>query len=325
MKKIETMLGPIDSESLGKTLIHEHFLLAHPGCEGDQTIAKFDRKACVQKGVEMARQVSEYGVKTVVDATTSEYGRNPEILREISEKSGLNIICSAGFYKEAGGGSRYFKTLSMFTDGVSLVYELFKKEINDGIRDTGIKPGIFKLVTGKGEITDYEQMFFKAAARVSKEDGIPIFTHTDEGTMGPQQADLLISEGAEPKRILIGHSCGSTDIAYLTSMLQKGVYIGFDRFGLEGIFGTPRDDQREIALIGLIKTGYVNQIMISHDWINYWNARPMVSDTVSKLLPKWKPTHIFEDILPVLRKAGITEEQITTMLVDNPRRFFEGV
>jgi len=324
MKKIETMLGPIDSKSLGKTLIHEHFLLAHSGCEGDQTVAKFDRNACVQKGVEMARQVSEYGVKTVVDATTNEYGRNPEILREISEKSGLNIICSCGFYREAGGGSRYFKHLSMFVDGSEAVYELFKKEVTEGIRDTGIKPGIFKLATGKGEITDYEKMFFKAAARVSKEDGIPIFTHTDEGTMGPQQADLLISQGADPKRILIGHSCGNTDLAYLTSMLQKGVYIGFDRFGLEGVLGTPRDDQRQIALIELINLGYVKQIMISHDWINYWNARPIVSQTVAKLLPKWKPTHIFENILPALQDAEITEEQISTLLVDNPRRFFEG-
>jgi phosphotriesterase-related protein len=324
MKQVQTVLGPVDPGELGKTLAHEHFVLGHPGWEGDRTIAGYDREAIIQKGVQMAEDVKKYGVKTVVDATTNEFGRSPDILKEISEKSGLNVICTCGYYNEAHGAPRYFNTLSQFADGGALVYELMKKEVTEGIGDTGIKAGILKIATDKEGPTDYERMFISSAAKVSKEEDVPIFTHTEEGTLGPEQADLLISEGADPKRIMIGHSCGNTDVAYLQSILDKGVYIGFDRFGIEGVFGTPLNKQRQMTLIGLIKMGYASQIMLSHDWINYWLSRPLVDNIVASFLPQWKPTHIFEDILPVLKEADVTDEQIDIMMVGNPRRFFGG-
>ena len=83
--------------------------------------------------------------------------------------------------------------------------------------------------------------------------------------MGLEQAELLLSEGADPKLIMIGHACGNPTMAYLKPILKKGVYIGFDRFGIEGVFGTPTDAQREGTLIDLLKDGYESQIMISHD------------------------------------------------------------
>ncbi len=324
MKEIHTVCGLLDPEKLGKTLIHEHFICGHPGWEGDQTIAPFNRELCVQKGIRMAEEIKKYGVDSVVEGTPNDLGRNPEVLKEISEKGGINIICSTGYFNEAEGGSRYFRTLSQFGDGASMIYELIKKEVNEGIRGTSIKAGILKLATGKGTITKYEEMFFKVAARVSKEDKVPIYTHTDEGTMGLEQAELLLSEGADPKLIMIGHACGNPTMAYLKPILKKGVYIGFDRFGIEGVFGTPTDAQREGTLIDLLKDGYESQIMISHDWMNHWLSRPIVDEIVPMVLPRWKPTHIFEDILPNLRKSGIAEEQITTILVDNPRKYFSG-
>ena len=324
MQKTQTVLGPVAPDTFGKTLIHEHFVFGFPGCEGDITLGPFDRDACVRSGLEMVDKIKSHGVNTVVDVTPNDCGRNPLLLQEISEKSGINIICASGYYSEEEGGTPYFKLLSKFGDGVAQIYDMFKKEVTDGIGSTGIKPGVFKLASSKGVITDYEQMFFKAAAKVSKENGVPILTHTEEGTMGPEQADLLIAEGADPKRIMIGHIGGSTDIDYLMSILEKGVYIGFDRFGIEGQVGTPPDSHREACLIGLIGLGYASQIMLSHDWVNFWLARPGISEILSMVMPNWKPTHIFEDVLPVLRKAGINEEQISTMMVDNPRRFFEG-
>ncbi len=324
MQTIQTVLGPIPSGTLGKTLIHEHFVFGYPGWDGDITLAPFDREACVRAGLEMAEKIKAHGVNTVVDATSNDCGRNPLLLHEVSEKSGINIICASGYYSEAEGATPYFKLMSKFGDGVTQIYDMFKKEVHDGIGTTGVKPGVFKLASSKGVISEYEQMFFKAAAKVSKEDGIPILTHTEEGTMGSEQADLLIAEGADPKRIMIGHIGGSTDIEYLMSILEKGVYIGFDRFGIEGIVGTPPDSRREACLIGLIGLGYVSQIMLSHDWVNFWLARPGVPEIVSMVMPNYNPIHIFEDVLPVLKKAGITEEQIATMMIENTSRFFQG-
>ncbi|MCK9231419.1 MAG: hypothetical protein M0P04_01330, partial [Syntrophales bacterium] len=229
-----------------------------------------------------------------------------------------------GYYSEAEGATPYFKLRSKFGDGVQQVYEMFKKEVTEGIGTTGIRPGVLKLASSRGEITDYERMFFKAAARVSREEGIPILTHTEEGTQGPEQAELLLAEGADPGRVLIGHICGSTDIDYLMRVLETGVYIGFDRLGIEGLVGTPPDSRREACLIGLIGLGYAGQIMISQDWVNHWLGRPGVGEIVSLVMPNWKPTHLFDDVLPVLEKAGVTAGQIETMLVDNPRRFLSG-
>ncbi|MFA6345490.1 MAG: hypothetical protein WCX34_05570 [Syntrophales bacterium] len=324
MSILNTVTGPVASDRLGKTLIHEHFVFGYPGWEGDVTLGPFDREACLRAGLEMAAKVQAHGVQTVVDATPNETGRNPLLLKEISEKAGLNIVCASGYYSEAEGATPYFKLRSKFGDGVQQVYEMFKKEVTEGIGTTGIRPGVLKLASSRGEITDYERMFFKAAARVSREEGIPILTHTEEGTQGPEQAELLLAEGADPGRVLIGHICGSTDIDYLMRVLETGVYIGFDRLGIEGLVGTPPDSRREACLIGLIGLGYAGQIMISQDWVNHWLGRPGVGEIVSLVMPNWKPTHLFDDVLPVLEKAGVTAGQIETMLVDNPRRFLSG-
>ncbi len=325
MKTVNTVLGQVSSDKLGKTLMHEHFVFGYPGWQGDITMGPFDRKAAIQAGINMAEQVKSYGVKTVVDATPNECGRDPLILKEISEKAEINIICSSGYYYEGEGAPAYFKFRSALGNALAEIYEMFKKEVTEGIAGTGIKAGVFKLASSRDAITDYEMMFFKAAAKVSKEENIPIITHTQEGKQGPEQADILISEGADPKRIMIGHMDGNTDIEYLLSVLEKGVYISFDRFGLQGLVGAPFDTRREACLIGLIGLGYANKIMLSHDFIGYWLGRPFVLPAAAaKMMANWHPAHIFKDIIPVLQKAGVTDEQIDTMLIENPRRFFEG-
>ncbi len=326
MKTVNTVLGQISSDKLGKTLMHEHFVFGYPGWQGDVTMGPFDRKAAIQAGINMAEQVKSYGVKTVVDATPNECGRDPLILKEISEKAEINIICSSGYYYEEMGAPAYFKFRSALgCNALAEIYEMFKKEVTEGIAGTGIKAGVFKLASSRDAITDYETMFFKAAAKVSREENIPIITHTQEGKQGPEQADILISQGADPKRIMIGHIEGNTNIEYLLSVLEKGVYIGFDRFGLQGLSGTPLDTRREACLIGLIGLGYVNKIMLSHDFVNYRLGRPLVLPApMAKMMTNRHPTHIFKDIIPVLQKAGVTDEQINTMLIENPRRFFEG-
>lgn len=252
-------------------------------------------------------------------------GGNPEILREISERTGVQIICATGYYYEGEGAPVYFKVRSGLGDAEQEIYEMFMTEIEHGIAGTGIKPGIIKLGSSLGEITSYEQMFFRQAAKVQKETGITILTHTQEGTMGPEQADFLIEHGADPSRILIGHMDGNTDVSYHLKTLKKGVSIGFDRFGLQVLAGCPMDEMRETVLIGLIGMGYGDRIMLSHDTVNCWCGRtPNMNEEVMKFVSGWHPTHLFDDVIPDLIKAGISEEQIESMFVDNPRRTFGG-
>ena len=323
--KVNTVSGQISPRELGVTLMHEHICYGYPGWEGDQTIAPFNREAVVKNGVETLLKLKALGVNTYVDATANDQGRQPEILKEISEKSGINIVCSTGYYYEEEGGSAYWNFRSSLGDISEELYELFYTEVTKGIRDTGIKAGVIKVGSSKGEITEYEKKMFLAAARVQKETGVPIITHTTEGTMGPEQAKLLVEAGADPKCIQIGHMSDNLDVDYQLETLKYGVYVSWDRMGLQGLAGCPMDNQRYETLTELIKKGYADKIMLSHDYIITWLGRPLkIPEQALPLIANWYPTHLFENITPALKKSGVTDEQIQTIIRKNPMRLFLG-
>ncbi|TDL80030.1 phosphotriesterase family protein [Peribacillus frigoritolerans] len=320
---VETVTGPIEADLLGKTLIHEHFVFGYPGFHGDDSLGGFDEQDALETGITIALQLMSFGVDTVVDPTPNECGRNPELLKEISERTGLQIVCATGFYYEGEGATPYFKFRQGLGTAEEEIYEMFKKEITEGIRNTGIKPGIIKLASSKGVITEYERMFFKAAARVQREEGTVILTHTQEGTMGPEQVELLMEFGCDPKKIVIGHMCGNTDTDYHLKVLEKGAFIAFDRFGIQGMVGAPTDDERIKTLLKLVTHGYTDQIMLSHDTVNHWMGRPLIlPEVIQEKMKNWHPAHLFENIIPELRKQGMPEENIRTMLEINPSKLF---
>lgn len=322
---VNTVTGRISPDDLGMTLMHEHLFFGYPGYQGDHTLGPFDRAAVIETGVEVAEQAKVHGVKTIVDATPNDCGRDPEMLREISERSEVQIICSTGYYYEGEGAPAYFKFRQGLGSAEGEIEEMFMAEISDGIGTTGIKPGVIKLASGKDAISDYEAMFFQTGAKAQRETGIPIITHTQEGTMAPEQADLLLAEGADPNRVMIGHMDGNTDAEYHKATLSRGTYISLDRFGIQGIVGMPMDEDRYKVLIQLLQEDNAERIMLSHDTVNVWLGRPLVlPDAVAELLGNWHITHLFDDVIPTLKEASITDEQINTILVENPRRLFGG-
>ena len=320
---VNTVTGPISPDDLGVTLMHEHILYGYPGWDGDLTIAPFDRQAIVDNAVTVLEMIKSFGVTTYVDATALDGARNPEIYKEISEKTGIRIICATGYYYEGEGATAYWKFRSVLGDAAQELYELFMKEITVGIRDTGIRAGVLKVGTSKGEITDYEAMMLRVATRVQKETGVPIITHTQEGTMGPEQAALLIAEGADPGKIQIGHMSDNLDLDYQLRTLEQGVYVSWDRMGLQGLVGCPMDEQRYPVMIDLVKRGHGDRMMISHDFIINWLGRPLaLPEEVLPLIANWNPAHLFQNIIPALKAGGVTDAQIDTIIRENPRRLF---
>jgi len=325
MKNVETVTGPIPVDKLGKTLIHEHFIFGYPGFQGDVTLGPFTEEEFLEAAIAVARQMQSFGVQTVVDPTPNECGRDPLFLKKVSEATGLQIICATGYYYEGEGAPPYFKFRQALGTAEEEIYEMFKKEISEGIAGTGVKPGIIKLASSKDQITEYEKMFFRAAARVQKETGIVILTHTQEGTMGPDQARMLIELGADPSKIIIGHMCGNTNPEYHKEVMDQGVRIGFDRFGIQGMVGAPFDQERVATLMDLLDAGYEDQILLAHDSVNIWLGRPpIMNEQVMKIMENWHPGHIFENILPTLRENGVTETQIDKMLGRNAEALFTG-
>jgi phosphotriesterase-related protein len=322
---VNTVGGPVAPEDLGVTLMHEHIAFGYPGWYGDHSIAAFDRKAAVDTAVKALGPLKEFGLKTVVDATPNECGRDPELLREVAEKTGLNIVCATGYYYEGEGAPAYFKFRSTIADAEAEIYEMFMRETTVGIGNTGIKAGVIKLASSHGVITDYEKMFFRAAARVQKETGVPIITHTQQGTMGPEQVEFLLAEGANPRHFVIGHMSDNTDIRIHLAVMASGAYSGFDRMGLQGLAGCPMDAQRYPVILGLIAAGMAKQITIAHDSVLTWMGRPLtVPEEMRPLVQDWHPGHLFMNIIPIMKKSGVTDAQINTILVDNPRRIFGG-
>ena len=322
---VNTVRGSITTDELGKTLVHEHFIFGYPGYAGDVTLGGFDRDATLQELAPLIARVKTHGVQTIVDATPNECGRDPEFLRELAERNDINIVCATGYYYEGEGAPAYFKFRSALGDIVSEIYDMFMTEITVGIGKTGIKAGVIKLASSKDIITDYERAFFVAGARAQRETGVPIITHTQEGTMGPDQAALLVAEGVDPTRIMIGHMDGNTNPEYHIATMAHGVSIAFDRCGIQVLVGMPFDEVRIKVLTTLLEAGYANQMMLSQDTVMHWLGRPLVlPETVQQIMANWHPTNIFDNILPALRQNGITDEQIQTMQIANPRRLFGG-
>jgi phosphotriesterase-related protein len=317
MQTVQTVTGPRAPGELGVTLMHEHLLVGWPGWEAEAPLDRAARRDHARRCQERMLELRELGVRALVDPCPIDLGRDVELMVEVAEATGVHIVCATGLYKEDMGAPPYFKFRQQFGDAAKEMTDVFVRELVEGVGSTRIRAGIIKVATGANRITPYEETVLRAAARAHLATGAPITTHTDDGTMGPEQLDILLGEGVAPSAIVVGHSCGSSHLGYHLQMLDRGAYLGFDRFGLELLHP---DRERLGALIGLVGLGFERQIVLSHDTVWCWRGRtPVLPPDV---MPDWQPTHLFRKVLPRLREAGVAEEKIRTMLVDNPQRYF---
>lgn len=321
MRKINTALGLITVSQLGLTLMHEHTLIGYRGWDVDANRHHFDLAGLADIVAAKLREAKNLGICTIVDASPDDLGRNVELDKIIADKAGLNIICSTGKYMSPQTPPEGLNSRDSINSMVNALYDTFMQEITAGIRDTGIKAGIIKVATSRSRIYPYEEIALKAAARAQKDTGVPIITHTEDGTMGPEQASLLISEGANPRKVVIGHMCGNSDIDYQMAVLKYGVSVNFDRWGLDIIFP---DSLRKATLVELLRRGFADKIVLSQDHIAHWlTPQPEPPDFVKPLIANWSYTHLLSNVVPALRQLGITGEQIDCMLIENPRKIFE--
>jgi len=320
---VNTVTGPIRVEELGVTLMHEHILIGYPGWEADTLRPGPGRAEMVDTAVDKIRSMQSIGIQSMLDPCPNDLGRDVGLAAEVADKTGFNIICATGLYKENEGGFAHWHFVRSIGRGVEAMAELFIHELTKGIGDTGIKAGIIKVATGEGQITDYEYDVLSAAAMAAVETGAPITTHTDQGTMGEEQQAVLMEKGVPSHRIIIGHSCGASDHDYHMRLLEKGSYLGFDRFGLDILVP---DEQRIDALVALLQKQQERRIVVSHDSVWCTRGQPFPAEMLAAIDTDklFNPTHFHRNIIPALLARGVSREQIDTMLVDNPRRFFQG-
>jgi phosphotriesterase-related protein len=311
---VETVTGAVAVESLGRTLMHEHLLVGAPGWEFDEP-SGLGFRDMVERCVDRIEELKSAGYSSLVDPCPTDMGRDVELMREVSQRTGFNIICATGFYHgELGAATHWRFRMLLDPDTSRRVADLLIKEITDGIGDAAVKPGILKTATGR-VVTAYEEMMMQATAQASLATGVPITTHT-EGIHGDVQLDTLCGAGVDPARIIVGHSCGSNDTDYHRTLIKRGAFLGFDRFGF-----TPAntDENRIEALVKLVKAGFGDRIVVSHDCVLCYRG-------VDHLMAKRRRDFMLYErtIVPMLRERGLSTADLDRLTLDNPRRFFAG-
>lgn len=336
--KIKTVCGEIEKTDLGIVAPHEHVLLdltafyqelPVPGIE-DPAIQKVEMwnlgilsRDCYALKDNLRLDNEELAVKelmfyknaggnTVVDASLPGIGRNPEGLKRISEKTGLNIIMGTGFYV----GETHPESLDSMTE--EEIGDLMVKELVEGI--DGICAGYIGEIGISEIFDDKERRVLRAAAFAHKKTGAAINVHINPWTVnGVEAADILLNAGVKPEKICISHIDVENREDYILELLKKGVYIEFDNFGKEyyirrevrnsGYGNFVHDTERVTLVKKLIDMGYLNQLLLTCD---------LCLKNLLHHYGGWGYDHVLTNIVPMMEDEGITNEQIKTMLVENP-------
>ena len=306
---VETARGPVATTELGPTLMHEHIVTRSPGVQ-ENWPHLWDRPGIIALAEKKLGDLHQRGIRTIVDLTTVDLGRDIGLIAEVAKRARVHVIVATGVWWMP---QRYFSA-----HGVDAVADLFIRDIREGIGASGIKAAIIKCATDTAGVTPVIESILRASARAQKATGVPISTHTwAAGRVGETQQAIFAQEGVDLRRVIIGHSGDSEDLKYLRGLMERGSTIGMDRFGLDNFLPT---DRRVAVLATLCAEGYAPKMVLSHD-ANCWTDM-LSEDDKRRTRPRWNYNHISDDILPALRKAAVSEDQIDQMLVRNPQAIF---
>lgn len=313
MATVQTVRGPVDCSELGLTLMHEHVFVVSAEVTQNYPEIWGDEEQRIADAAARLNELHSRGVGALVDLTVIGLGRYIPRIQKVAALTPLHIIVATGIYTydEVPAYFQYRPRESMV--------DMFVGDIERGIGDTGVRAGILKCATDAAGITPGVERVLRAVAQAHRHTGAPISTHTHaQSRRGLEQQKIFQQEGVDLTRVIIGHSGDTTDLDYLEALLANGSYIGMDRFGIDTIL--PFED-RVSTVAALCERGYAKQMVLSQDascYIDWFRE-----ETLARVLPNWHYLHLHNDVLPALRKRGVTEEQIRTIMVENPRRIFE--
>lgn len=315
---VQTVRGPVDSGRLGTTLMHEHVFVLNEEIRQNYA-GDWDEEKQVADAAAKLQALKTVGVDTIVDPTVIGLGRCIPRIQRVAAGVDLNIIVATGIYTY-NDVPLYFRYRGpeSGSGGQDPMTEMFVGDITEGIAGTGVKAAFLKCAIDEPGLTAGVERVMRAVAAAHRQTGAPVTVHTDpHSRSGLAALRVFREEGVDLTKVVVGHSGDSQDIGYLTELAETGAYLGMDRFGLDILLPLER---RVETLAWLCKRGYAEKMVLSHDAGCHYDWFP--PDAIEAFAPRWHYTHIHDEVLPALRERGVTEEQITTMLTDNPRRYF---
>jgi phosphotriesterase-related protein len=321
VSEVQTVLGPVAAADLGRTLMHEHVFVLTSDIQQNFPDEWGDEDARVADAVAKLAELPEIGVRTIVDPTVIGLGRYiPRIKRIAEQVPELNIIVATGVYTYTDVPGFFLHRGPGLGEGVpDPMVDMFVADITTGISGTGVRAGLLKCAIDHAGLTPGVERILRAVGEAHLRTGVPITVHTHPGSRtGLEVKRVLLDEiGVDPHKVVLGHSGDTDDADHLTELAEAGFLLGMDRMGIN----TERTfEQRCDIVVEMCRRGFAERMVLSHDAACYID---WVDPNVKPLLTQWHYLHIEQEVLPYLREHGVTEDQITAMLVDSPRAYFE--
>ncbi|WP_457148889.1 phosphotriesterase family protein [Mycobacterium sp. URHB0021] len=320
MPQLNTAGGSIDTADLGVTLMHEHVFVLSPEITDNYPDVWGDEAKREADAIARLNELKSRGVDSIVDLTVIGLGRYIPRIARIAAETDINIVVATGVYTYNDVPMHFhFSGPGTLLDGPEPMVEMFVRDIEQGIAGTDIKAAILKCATDEPGVTAGVERVLRAVAQAHRRTGVPISTHTHAPTRrGLEQQRIFAEEGVDLTRVVIGHCGDSTDVDYLEEIIGNGSFIGMDRFGLDLML--PFEDRVD-TVARMCERGHADKMVLSHDASCFIDWLP--EELVPVAVPNWHYLHIHNDVIPALKQRGVTDGQLSTMLVDNPRRVFE--
>lgn len=314
-KMVETVLGPISSDQLGLTLMHEHLLLSN----WNARIADPDRLP-IHQAIDFITPVIQdaydNGVRTLVDVTPYNMGRDVEILREVSLRTKMNIIASTGIFIDESAIIR-------MADEEHLV-QMLLREASEGVQGTSIRCGVIKCGTGEAGFTKNNQKLLRVCGKTQALTGLPLITHCRPANtrQGLFQQDIFEEQGADLSKVVIGHFRIGDPLDYAENVMRRGSYIAIDQMN----FNAHNLEYNLQMIPELIRRGWADHLIFSHDAVVCFNHSRWTDWDHSSYI-NYAPdslSFIIRVVIPGLLSRGVTEKEIETIMLRNPARIFGG-
>ena len=325
MPAVETARGPVDTAELGVTLMHEHVFTLTADVQQNYPAEWGSEEDRLADAVAKLQKAHDAGVRTIVDPTVVGLGRYVPRIERLAQQTPLNIVVATGLYTYDdvpfffyGRGPALKEALGV--DLPDPMVEMFVGDIRDGVAGTSVKAGMLKCAIDEKGLTPGVERVMRAVAEAHRQTDVPITVHTHPHSQRglDVQRVLCEQEGVDPRRIVLGHSGDTGDADHLTALADAGFVLGMDRFGLH--LGGATFEGRCDVVVEMCRRGYAGSMVLSHDTACYID---WIDPQVVPFLDTWHYTHLFDDVIPYLLGHGVPQQDVDTMLVDVPRRFFE--
>ncbi len=304
--RVMSVSGPIPPERVGFTLPHEH-----TGIHLWHVPDRWDYWELTPDELTIADELRDFrrrGGSTLVDLTPPGVGRDPDRLRRLATRTGVQVVMGTGWYRQ----SYYPAEALIDRRSVDDLAAELVAEFTDGVAGTGVHPGILgEIGTDKPWMTAQEERVHRAAARASKATGMAISTHAVMSPVGLDQLRIFDEEGVDPRRVVIGHADSYPVLDHYLAVLDRGANLEFDFLGHR--FGTEEAAEPRLVqlVVELLERGYAGQLLLSQD---------VCHNSQLKANEGFGYTYLQQHFLPTLRTAAVGEGEIRQMTVDNPRR-----